>query len=300
MQFLGNLVHDLRRRVRRREHPRPGEAFEARHHRLVERRQVRQERRVLLGQHRERTDLLRLHLRQAGGHVRDHHLDMAGHEIRHRERVAAVRHPHDVDAGALLDRLPHDVAGAVAGPIGQLARLGLGERHQFGHRRCLDVEIDGDEGRKIPDARDRREVLDRIVGHALVERDRRMRRVGGEQQRVAVGMRVRDRVCCDHPVGTRLVLDHEGMPERLLQILRDQARRRVGLAARRERRHDRHGARRIRFGPRGRSRQRRGRRRRHQHARRRPSTDRARPQPRRDQDHRFPPLLVCSADMRLG
>ncbi len=68
-------------------------------------------------------------------HVRHHHLDVAGDEIGHRGRVAAVGHAHDVDAGALLERLTDDLPGAVADAVRQLAGIGFGVGDELGHRR---------------------------------------------------------------------------------------------------------------------------------------------------------------------
>ena len=56
---------------------------------------------------------------------------------------------------------------------------------------------------------------------------------GTDQQRVAVGRRLGDRIVADRAAGARPVVDHDGLAERLLQLGRDQPRRGVGAAARR-------------------------------------------------------------------
>jgi hypothetical protein len=76
------------------------------------------------------------------------------------------------------------------------------------------------------------------------------RLVGGvgirhDQQRVAVGRRLRDRVGADDRAGAGAVLHHEGLLELLGKVLRDHARIDVGRAAGAERHDQAHLAGRI-------------------------------------------------------
>src|SRR6516225_8151517 len=66
---------------------------------------------------------------------------------------------------------------------------------------------------------------------------------------MAVGGRTRDRLGGDFPLGTRAVLDDEGLPEALGEPLADQAREDVGRAAGRKANDDAHRSRRIGLRP---------------------------------------------------
>ena len=84
--------------------------------------------------------------------------------------------------------------------------------------------------------RDRREVLDRIVGDVLHQEGHgRMRAVGAHEQRVAVRRRARDVQRRKRAVRARTVLDHDGLLERDAEMLADDAGDRVGGAAGTER-----------------------------------------------------------------
>ena len=87
---------------------------------------------------------------------------------------------------------------------------------------------------------DRLEVLLAVVGQRLVERDvDRQRAHVGEQQRVAVGRRLRGLVDADRAAGAADILDDELLAERLAHRWHEHAGQRVGRTAGRER-HD-HG-----------------------------------------------------------
>ena len=86
---------------------------------------------------------------------------------------------------------------------------------QAEHRRC-DADL-----------RDRREVLDRIVRHLGVETGiDRMRRHRCDEQRVAVGRRLRDHVGADIAARADLVLDEELLVEQLRELGGEDASRR--------------------------------------------------------------------------
>jgi hypothetical protein len=71
--------------------------------------------------------------------------------------------------------------------------------------------------------------VDRVIGR-------------GEQQHVAVGRRLGERVGRHHAAGTRLVLDHHRLAEICCQFFREQPRHQIDGAAGRERHHQAHRA----------------------------------------------------------
>jgi hypothetical protein len=76
---------------------------------------------------------------------------------------------------------------------------------------------------QVAGSRDRGEILDRIVAHVLQQiRICRMRRVGGDEQRVAIRRSTRDEARRDRAVGARLVFDHRADAERRAELLADQ------------------------------------------------------------------------------
>jgi len=95
------------------------------------------------------------------------------------------------------------------------------------------------------DARDRFEVLDRVVGHVL-DQDRVDRQVGPAAQHhgVAVGRCILGLHHAQAPIGAGEVLHRHGLAQRRRQVLGDETRRGVAGAARRERRHQPDGPRR--------------------------------------------------------
>ena len=103
---------------------------------------------------------------------------------------------------------------------------------------CRDVRIDHQHEHVSTGARDRREILHRIVGERLEQMGiGRMRRVGRHQQRVAVGRGARDVSGGDTPL-RRLVLDDDAPIERDRELLCDDTGDRVCAAAGGERHHD--------------------------------------------------------------
>ena len=93
--------------------------------------------------------------------------------------------------------------------------------------------------RNAGDERDRHEVLDRVVRHLRIERRiDRLRADRSHQQRVAVGRRLGDEVGAEVAAGAGLVLDDEGLAERLAELRREGAREDVGRPAGRERHDD--------------------------------------------------------------
>ncbi len=83
--------------------------------------------------------------------------------------------------------------------------------------------------------RDRREIAQRVVGQVVahVRRDRD-RADGGEEDGVAVGLRLGDEVGADRAVGAGLVLDQHRLRQRVLQLVGEQPADEIGRAAGRE------------------------------------------------------------------
>ena len=86
--------------------------------------------------------------------------------------------------------------------------------------------------RRVHQLRDRREVLDRIVGQALEQAGVHRDRGRGEQQRVAVRVGARHHRDAEVAAAAGAVVDDHALPERLRQRLRQDARDDVGRPAR--------------------------------------------------------------------
>ena len=82
------------------------------------------------------------------------------------------------------------------------------------------VGRDHDDVRHDHDERDRREVLDRVEAELHEVRRDRLRGVGGDEQRVAVGRRLRGHVGGDRVRRAGPVLDHERLAEDRAQTCR--------------------------------------------------------------------------------
>ena len=91
----------------------------------------------------------------------------------------------------------------------------LGERDELGERRGRDLGLADHDGRQADQRGDRREVLDRVVTEARVERRVDRQRAGiAEHQHMAVWRRLGDHVGGDDAAGARHVLDDERLAER--------------------------------------------------------------------------------------
>ena len=196
------------------------------------RRQVRHDRRALQRGDREPAQLALAHHRQDRAHVLQGHGDAAADHVG--EHRAAIGHVDDVDAGLPLEQFAGDVLRrADAGRrIGQLARLRLGERDEFGKALRRHVVVDGENARHHQKTRHRRKVALHVVG--LAGQQRRVdgqRAVGAPIEGGAVGRGFRHAVAADAAAGARHVLDRHRDVPRLLEFLREQPRRDVGRAA---------------------------------------------------------------------
>ena len=154
-------------------------------------------------------------------------------------RAAAIGHVQDVDPGLVLHDLEPEMRDrAVArGAVAQLAGIGLCVGDHLLEGLHADRRMNDEAGDRVADAADREEILLRIVGRLLQERQDRQRGAWREEERVSVGRRLHHRLGADHATGAAAVLDHELLAEGLAERLGPGARDDVARAARRIRYH---------------------------------------------------------------
>jgi hypothetical protein len=116
--------------------------------------------------------------------------------------------------------------------IGQFARLAAGIVDEFGKRRRRYASVDDQNIRIGPNDADGSKILDRIVGRLRRQRNDYDLRRASHQQHVSVGRRAGDRFGRDRAACRWAVLDHELLPKRVAEGLRDQTRNAVAIAAR--------------------------------------------------------------------
>ncbi len=126
--------------------------------------------------------------------------------------------------------------GADAGDAdGDGAGARLCARDEFGRRIDAERRRDHEHGRHPRHQADRHVILERIVGQILAEAGiDRDRADGGEEQRVAVGLRLGHGLRGDRAVGARLVLDDDGLAEISAHAFGQDTSDEVGVAAGRE------------------------------------------------------------------
>jgi hypothetical protein len=169
-------------------------------------------------------------------------LTWPGHHVGDRRADAAVRHVRDGGAGFLVQPLGHDVhrrTGAGAGVAEGLARLGGGDH--LGNRLHADAGVGHQHQRLGGGLDDRLEAVQHVVAGRCGQAHHHRRggeRVRREQQRVAVGRRAADEGVADGAAGARLVVDHHRLVQALGQLVGEQARDGVGVAAGRVADHD--------------------------------------------------------------
>ena len=128
---------------------------------------------ALLVGDRQQPDLVVLGQRQADVHGNEHRTDMAADQVLHGGRGSAVGHVLDVGAGRELEQLHGKMMRGATSRRGvvDLARMGL----QVVDELLAEVAGQGGVDRKrhegIDEVYDRSEVGDRVVGHALEQRD---------------------------------------------------------------------------------------------------------------------------------
>ncbi|HEX2538470.1 MAG TPA: hypothetical protein VHL13_09325 [Pseudolabrys sp.] len=180
---------------------------------------------------------------------------MTAHQVGQHRGSALVLRGGDRDTRRAIEQLTGDVTERAVARIGRRQlRIGLGIGDQFLDRRERRVGTGRHDHRRLADKDHRREIALRVVFDILVHQ-----LVGGglpgrgEQDRVAVRRRARDRGRADIAAGAALVFHDEGLAELLAEIVRETARDHVRGSAGREGDHERHrsGRPRVRAGRRG-------------------------------------------------
>src|SRR2546428_12169314 len=153
-------------------------------------------------------------------------------------RLALVRHMYHLDASERVHLRERHDTGCVAGGVVKLAgiRLRVGNQLLEALRGHLGVDVE-EEGVST-DVGDGGEAGDRIVGTLFHRRHHGHRTVGPDQQRVAIGCRVRYSGGTDSAVGPRLVLYHDGLAECGGHRLTEDTRKAVSRRAAGERHND--------------------------------------------------------------
>ncbi len=137
------------------------------------------------------------------------------------------------DFGKLIADETEKCAGARRRHV-EFAGIGLGIGDELGNRLGRNRRVHHHDVGTSEDARDRRDVADKIEIELVVKR--RVGRVDNtaQEERVSVGRRTYDRLGADIAAATRPVVDHKLLAEPLRQPLTHQARRDVARAARRD------------------------------------------------------------------
>ena len=157
-------------------------------------------------------------------------MHVARDKVRQGRRRALVRDMGEVYAGFKLEHFHRQVRSTSDRDrgIGELARLRPGERHQFRYVFGRYAGVDDQVLRRSYSQCDGRQVLDRVKGHLVEQRDvDGQRTVVADQKRVPVRRRLGHVVCADIAAGAALVLDNDRLAQRLLQLGSDQARQHI-------------------------------------------------------------------------
>jgi hypothetical protein len=155
-------------------------------------------------------------------------------EARHSVRQALIGHMDNIGAGLRLEPFRDEMRriAVTRGAIIELAGIGLGLRDEFADRARRERRIDDQQlgtvgyfgdGDKIP-----RRVVVAVSRHS---RQHRKRAHIAEQQRVAVGFGIGDRLGADHAAAADAVLDDHVLLERGRHVLRHQARHDIDRSA---------------------------------------------------------------------
>ena len=119
-------------------------------------------------------------------------------------------------------------------PIGERARLGLGQGHHFSQIAGWRLGVEGQVQRRARSQRDGHKVTLVVVAQVLVDHgiDGEGRAIGHHEGVAIFGGRGQG-LCSHHAVGTGLVVDHHRLAQTLGQLLCIDPRHGVGQAARR-------------------------------------------------------------------
>ena len=125
-----------------------------------------------------------------------------------------------------------------AEPYESLPAIRLGVLDELLQRVDRQRRRDDQHVRRAAHHRDRREILDRVVGQLAHRRIGAVRADVADHQRVAVGRGARDRERADDAAAAALVLDDDRLPERAPEPVGDRAGDEIDAAARLHRRDD--------------------------------------------------------------
>ena len=194
------LVRNVGRQILRRPQSVPGHELEALEAgRFLDGRNLGRRRHALEAGDGERLDLAALRQRQRRQHRIGEELDLPAHEIGQRRRRALVGDHQRVEPGVALEQLDRQMAGGAdaGGAEGVFLRVLADEIEQILEIVRRHARRGADDQRPVGQQHDRREVVDHVIGHVLVEE--RIDHVDGgrHQQRVAVGRGLGDRVGAD-------------------------------------------------------------------------------------------------------
>ena len=183
--------------------------------------------------HTERAQLAALDVRE---HVVDAgaaHRHPAAEQIRERLRAAFIWHVVQLDPGHRgKQRTQQVLRAAIAGRrVVNRARLGFRQRHQLRDVPGRECDRHHQHIRRRAKIDHHFKIADRIVVELFVQRAADQVRVGGDQQRVTIRRRLGDKLRPDGAARARLVLDGDALLPQVLQLEREDARRRINCAA---------------------------------------------------------------------
>ena len=203
----------------------------------MQRGHLRQQRAALAAQRGQQADARVVALADDAGEVHHGQLHLAGHRGHRRRAAAPIGDVHDEAVAHGLEHLAADVHGRAVAAGGVAQAPGSAPRGRDGLRRRVGLQVaaghqhEGD----AREARDRRQVAQRVVADGRVQVGRDRQRAGrGQHQRVAVGRRLGHLPHGQRAAGAGAVLHHDLLPQLLGQAGSQQPRRGVGAAAGRE------------------------------------------------------------------
>jgi hypothetical protein len=182
-------------------------------------------------------------VRQRGDHAVEHHRDAPAQQVGKRRLGALVWNVHRFDAGARLEQLQREMAGAAVARRRprQIAPFLLRQRDEFLKRLRRSFGIDDQHDVRLGHQRHRCEVACRIPGHAGEQERVDDLLHGAHEQRVAVLRRLDHELGPDVAAGPGPVLDDHRLAPALLQLLGEKSRDDVGGTAGRLAQHEAHG-----------------------------------------------------------
>ena len=167
-------------------------------------------------------------------------MHVVAQDVVHRGAFALVGHQRGLGLGQFELRV-HQLRHAAVAAVAQLVGVGAGIGQQLLH------VLGGQAGRAhhhvdvAAHQRHRRKALDGVVRRVLLQqRHLHHRRVAGQKEGVAVGLGARHQIAGNGAIGTGPVVHQHRLAPRGRERLRQDARHRIGGAARRKLQHDAH------------------------------------------------------------